>query len=72
MYIRRAEQLTKVLHHQRTLGCCERNKIAIVASINKIKLPFDIGFSKMEKFFKNVNVFVCLQGAKVTENKDVS
>ena len=47
-------------------------KIEIVASINKIKLPFDRGFNKIEKFFKNFDVFDCPQGAKVTENKDFS
>jgi len=25
-----------------------------VASINKMKLPFDMGFNKIEKFFKNL------------------
>ena len=29
------------------LGCCEKIKIGIVASINKIKLPFDIGFNTL-------------------------
>ena len=52
-----------------TLGCCEKIKIGIVPSNRKIKLPFDIGFNKIEKFFKNFNVFDCHQGAKVTENK---
>ena len=36
----------------------QKIKIGIVASINKMKLPFDMGFNKMEKFFK------------VTDNKD--
>src|SRR6218665_234239 len=59
-----------------TLGCCEclckKIKIGIVPSNSKIKLPFDMGFNKIEKFFKNFNVFDCHQGAKVTENKDFS
>ena len=63
----RRETLTQYI-----LGCCEKIKIGIVASINKIKLPFDMGFNKSEKFFKNFNVFNCPQGAKVTENKDFS
>jgi len=58
------------------LGCCKflcKNiKIGIVASINKIKSPFDMGFNKIAKFFKNFNVFDCPQGAKVSENKDFS
>jgi len=29
----------------------QKIKIGIVASINKMKLPFDMGFNKMEKFF---------------------
>src|SRR6218665_2238924 len=45
------------------LGCCEclckKIKIGIVPSNHKIKLPFDIGFNKTEKFSKNVNVFDC-------------
>jgi len=57
-------------------GCCEclcrKIKIGIVASINKIKLPFDMGFNKIEKFFKKFNGFDCPEGAKVTENKDFS
>ena len=28
-------------------------------SNRKIKLPFDMGFNKIEKFFKNFNVFDC-------------
>ena len=52
------------------LWSCEKIKIGIVASINKIKLPFDMGFNKIEKFLKIFNVF--RQGAKVTENKDFS
>jgi len=52
------------------LGCCEKLKIGIVPSNSKIKLPFDMGFNKVEKFFKHFNVFDCNQGAKVTENKD--
>jgi len=59
-----------------TIGCCEclckKIKIGIVPSNHKIRLPYDIGFRKIEKFFKNVNVFDCPQGAKVTENKDFS
>jgi len=43
-----------------------------VPSNGKIKLPFDMGFNKIEKIFKNFNVFDCHQGAKVTENKDFS
>ena len=39
-------------------------------SNRKIKLPFDMGFNKIEKIFKIFNVFDCHQGAKVTENKD--
>ena len=35
------------------VGCCEKIKIGIVASINKIKLPFDMGFNKIKKFTKN-------------------
>ena len=31
-----------------------------------------MGFNKIEKIFKNFNVFDCHQGAKVTENKDFS
>ena len=50
----------------------QKIKIGIVTSINKIKLPFDMGFNKIEKVFKNCNVFDCSQGAKVTENKDFS
>jgi len=42
-----------------------------VASINKIKLPSDMGFNKIEKF-NFFNVFDCPQGAKVIENKDFS
>ena len=34
------------------------------------KLPFSMGFKKIKKFLKNCNVFVCPQGAKVTENRD--
>ena len=48
----------------------QKNKIGIVPSINKINLPFDMGFNKIEEFFKNFNVFDCPQGAKVTESKD--
>jgi len=55
-----------------TLGCCEKIKIGIVPSNHKIKLPFDMVFNKIEKCFKNVNVFDCPQGVKVTENKDFS
>jgi len=54
------------------LGCCEKIKIGIVPSNHKIKLSFDMGFKKIEKLFKNCNVFDCPQGAKVTENKDFS
>jgi|SRR6218665_278154 len=54
------------------VGCCEKIKIGIVASINKIKLSSDMGFNKIKKFSKNFNVFDCPQGAKVTENKDFS
>ena len=50
----------------------QKIKIGIVASIDKIKLPFDMGFNKIEKFFKTFNVFDCPQGANVTENKDFS
>jgi len=31
---------------------CKKIKIGIVASINKVKLPFDMGFNKIEQFFK--------------------
>ena len=44
----------------------------IVPSNSKIKLPFDMGFNKIEKIFKMFNAFDCHQGAKVTENKDFS
>ena len=50
---------------QCTVGCCEKIKIGIVASINKLKLAFDMGFNKIEKFFKNFNVFDCLRGLKL-------
>ena len=50
----------------------QKIKIGIGASINNIKLPFDMGFKKLEKFKKNGNVFDCPQRAKVTENKDFS
>ena len=50
-----------------------QKKLEIVASTNKIKLNFDMGFNKIEMFFKNFNVFECCpEGAKVTENKDFS
>src|SRR6218665_2109281 len=52
------------------LGCCEKLKIGIVPSNHKIKLPFNMDFNKIDKFFKNFNALDCLQGAKVTENKD--
>ena len=45
-------------------------KIGIVASINKIKVPFHMGFNKIKKFYKHFNVFDCPQGAKATENND--
>ena len=50
----------------------QKIKIGIVPSNHKIKLPSDMGFNNIEKFLKNVNVFDCPQGAKVTENKDFS
>src|SRR6218665_1245017 len=50
----------------------QKIEIGIVASYNKIKLPFDMGFNKIEKFFKCFNVFDCLEGVKVIENKDFS
>jgi len=40
---------------------CERIKIGIVPSNHKIKLPFDMGFNKIEKLFKYFNVFDCPQ-----------
>ena len=48
----------------------QKIKIGIVPSNHKIKLPFDMGFNKIEKFFIYFNVFDCPQGAKVYENKD--
>jgi len=58
------------------LGCfeclCKKIIIGIVASNNKIKLPFDMGFNKIEKFCKNFSVYDCPQGSKVTENKEFS
>jgi len=42
----------------------QKNKVGIVASINKIKLPFDMGFNKIQKFFKNFNVFDCPPGGQ--------
>ena len=53
-------------------ACAKDVKIGIVASINKIKLPFDMGFNRIEKFLIFFNVFDCHQGAKVTENKGFS
>ena len=43
----------------------QKIKIGIVPSNHKIKLPFDMGFNKIEKFFKNVNVFDCPRGVKL-------
>ena len=54
------------------LGCCEKIIIGIVASINQIKLPFDMGFNEIEKFYNFFNVLDCPRGAKVTENEDFS
>ena len=39
-----------IFERSSSVGCCEKIKIGIVASINKIKLPFDMGFNKIEKF----------------------
>src|SRR6218665_2403783 len=36
------------------------------------KLPFDMGFKNIEKFFRNFNVSCSHQRAKVTENRDFS
>jgi len=33
------------------------------------KLPFDMGFKKVEKFFKKFNGKICPKGAKVTKNR---
>ena len=40
-----------------TLRCCEKLKIAIVPSNHKIKLPFDMGFNKIEKFFFKILMY---------------
>src|SRR6218665_601507 len=50
--------------HSYAIWCCEKLKIGIVPSNHKIKLPFDMDFNKIEKFFKNFHVFDCPQGAK--------
>jgi len=57
-----------------TLGCieCPWEKIFSSQSTNKgnRKLPFDMGFKNIEKFFRNFNVSCSHQRAEVTENRD--
>ena len=52
------------------LGCIEFFFPSASTNKGNRKLPFDMGFKNIEKFFKNFNVSCSHQRAKVTENWD--
>src|SRR6218665_23448 len=51
------------------VGCIENLFSSVSTNKGNQKLPFDMGFKNIIKFFKNVNVSCSHQRAEVTENR---